>query len=879
MSNDPKLQGQVYEALNNFLRAEEPALMNEANKFLLEFKQKNELLFIQVLIPILGNDQESNQNRRLAAIFIFKALKKRTLEDQKIFISEWYRVNFEMRETLRQYAFNGLISGSDEFANECSYLLGQILAIEFNTPNNREFAESQEHFHNCVSQLLDFAGNSPNPAYRFYGYTAIMYFAQYSLDLSQNCSHDAPFLKLVPDLFNCILAGMVNAETPIVQESASNAMMSALLIFKRHLSFPQNRNNLFEVLFRYLDSDDTISQGKTYFGVGYAIIRRIIDLYYPYIEVYIDTLFERTLVDLQSDNADRQIEASLLWRAIGEVESDIQFPERRTPKNKHHEFDQCLGFSHQAFPRLFEPLVTLIQSTGEEDTDANTSLDRNPQHAAFTCLSELSSAADNDSLDLMFSYVMSNIEEEQWTLRYTSVLLLNAASQLDSFESDIDNILTTFKYFVKALDDSIPRIIEVAMWSLGRMIDRIPELVTDPERFVAITSAIAQKLEISEALTSRAGWLFNKIFNVFSPGEGDSLIATNFGQFSELLLNAADIYKAVDPLDAAYGALNKLIEKTPSDIVQPYADFLQLVINRLALLIQSASTGEQLLPYNLHKMLGLCSFVEAIVMNIGTLISDSAPSLVDLLLCALPISNGDLVCVVLPALGAVARAIGANFVPYLENLLPKLEFFLQEQSYAYYAAVFVCDIYNAIPDFPSGVTDQFVSLLFGAFDIPEISNDTRVAIFYALTEIVKQIGPNCFPWVEQFLKLFEKESRSALVENENTDETYVKSFSCAILQCYQTIAPLFANVDRGDRKVRNFFHIYDKLVKIENMIDEEVIMEAVILVKLISDLFGRRITAYTHKPMVLKIIGIAKESENQTLQEAAIMAEASIQAC
>ncbi|EAY15778.1 hypothetical protein TVAG_188290 [Trichomonas vaginalis G3] len=879
MSEDINLQDEVYAALTNFLSTDEEIRIR-AYTYLDGIKTQNDIGFIECLLPILQNENEEPKNRSLASIFLFRTLKKRTSEDQKIFIQNWYHQPFELREALRAAAFQGILSDNSDLSNQSGNLLGILLAIEFNSAGAREQVEIQDHFYSKVMEVLELSLNSSDISSRSMGYQVIRNFSQHSQEFYPNCAHDAPFLRLVPELFECILQGMIAADYPAIQDSASSAMLASLLIFKRHLSFTNNRNQLFEVLFAYLQSDIVIEvvPSKPLFVVGYTILRKLIDLYYPYFEEYMDDLFERTYEDLVSNNPDRQIEASLFWVNIGAVERDIQFPERRTPKNRHHEFDQNLGFSLTAFPKLFPPLVTLIQSTDADDKDANTSLDRNPQHAAFQCLSELSGAADADALPLIFEYVNQNISEEEWTLRYTSVLLLNAASQLNSFESDPANILQSFGYFVGALDDTIPRIIEVAMWSLGCMIERIPELVTDPDRFNELVTALSRKLNLSSALTFRAGWLFNRIFNVFSPGESDSLIALNFDEFSQLLLDAADVFNDVDPLDAAYGALNRLIEKTPCDLVEPYSKFLQSVIDRLSKLIEKATTSA-LDPYETHKTLGLFCFVEAIVMNLQSYIPPYAPDLIQLLLASLNVCHGELVCVVLPALGAVARALGSGFVDYLPNLLGQLEDYLQQQEHVRHAAVFVCDIYNAIPSFPENITNTFVNLLFKAFDIPDISNDARVFVFSALTDIARNIGPACFEWVEQFLKLFEKESRSVLVESENVDENYVRSFTFAILHCYQTIAPLYAEVDRGDRKVRNFFHIFDKLDKIRMMIDEEIIMEAVMLVKQISDLFGRKINAYTHKPVVIKLLKLAKESENQALQEVAEQAMESIQAC
>ena len=876
----PNLKEDLYNALDKFLDNNDPDGMKEAYTFLSSFKEENELLFVNLLSEILGSDDSNPTHKNLAAIFIYRVLKKRTLEDQRNFIDLWHKQNFDFREQVRLAVYSAMTSATD---NSHSYpsLLGLVFAIEFRTNSTRDPALA--HFEEQLIAIFDSAQNSSDPGEQILCYNVLAYFSQYSIEFNPSCHRDQIFMRLVPSFFDCIISGMTNSGIAAVQETASQAMIQSLLVFKRHLSFPPNRALFLEVVFQYIQTDDVIEtatgQETTYFTLGYNILRKVIDYFYPFIEDAFNQIFEQTSQDMQSEDQNRQIEACYLWLTIGEVESDIKFPDnRKYRRSRHHEFDQQYDFSSNAFQGLFPLLVQLIASTPEEDTQANVALDRTPQHAAFSCLSELAFAADNVALDPIFEFVMENIQEQDWTLRYTSALLLNAASQLPSFEANTENILRAFDLFIQCLDDEIPRIIEVAMWSLGRMIDNIPELITDPDRFNALTTSIAPKMSLSAELTSRGCWLYNKIFNVFSPGEEDSLIATNFGEFSTLLLAAGDIDQTdVDPLDAAYGALNKLIEKTPADLVVPYSAFLEQVVERLTVII---SKPDQIDKYIMHKALGLCSFIQAIVMNIGPVIGPSAQTLINLLLQALQVSDGCLVSEVLPALGAVARTIGPDFVPYLEQLLPQLQDFLSQQDTVQYAAVFVIDIYSSITEFPEEITNTFVELLFKSFQIDDLSEEARVFAFSALTEIAKAIGPACLPWVEQFLDMFEKESRSALsIETDNIDEEYIKNFSIAILQCYQAIVPLFATLERGDRKVRNFFHIYDKLFRLLDYIDEEVLMEAIVLVKEIAETFGRKMNVYTHKPVVLQIIQKAIKSENETLQAEARSAQESIEAC
>jgi len=862
-------------ALSNFLD-DRNEVRNSAYHFIQTLKDENEFLLIELLCNFLGNSGNISKDRSLAAIFLYRCLKKRTLEDQKAFNKLWYQQSFDFREKLRLVTFQGMDSfdDSNNLTLLCSQVLGSLVAIEFISQGLRDQANIQTHFSDVLSDIIQIAISNNQTELRISAFEAILSFAQFSLELSPNCAKEQQFLRLVPYLFDCLIQTMSDYSNNLTQIKAADVMLNSMLLFRRHFSFNGPRECFVEVILQFMGSEEINICIK-----GYSIIREFIDNFYPYIADFIDIFFDRTWADLYSNDTERQIEACYFWQTIGDVEGDIKFPERRANKKRIQEFDQCLGFAERVFGELFSPLVELIGSTPITETEANTALDRTPPHAAFTCLSAVSIAADTIALNPIFDFVKININHEDWRLRYTSALLLNASTQLASFETEIENILIAFDLFVGCVDDQVPRIIEVAMWSLGRMIERIPELVTDDVRFERLSLAVSSKLHLSSELTLRGCWLFNRVFNVFAPSDETSILAQNFESLSDLLLTAADAFNAVESIDAAYGALNKLIEKTPSTLVEAYSSFLEKTIDRLGQLVEK-SQKEFPKDDSVHKMIGLCSFIQAITMNIGEVIKPIADKLISMLMAALSIGEGILMCEVFPALGAITRAIGPLFEPYLPDFIPYLKSMLEDIGNFQFAAVFVSDLYSALPSFAEETTDYFVNILFSYLNNEMLSNEARINTFSALTEIAKHLGEGSLLWIERFLELFEKESRSVLSAEGGFkfDQTYQKNFTLAILNCYQTMVPIYSQVERGDKKVRNFFHIFDKILKYGKS-DEEILMESMVLIKLITFAFGRKMNVYTNKPTVKNLIDIAKKSENEALSDEANTVAETINSC
>ena len=282
------------------------------------------------------------------------------------------------------------------------------------------------------------------------------------------------------------------------------------------------------------------------------------------------------------------------------------------------------------------------------------------------------------------------------------------------------------------------------MWSLGRMLKSIPELVLDPSRYIPLFNNLSNKLTISPELTSRACWLLNTCFNCYIADDEESYISKEFTKFSDLLLGAISAYSDPNTDDAAFGALNRLIEKTPATLVSEYNTLFQKVINQVGILLQSSVT-----TIAHHQMIGFCSIIQALIINVSEQILPFADELMNLLNSVLGWS--DLVGDVLPAMGAIARAIGPQFEKYASASLELIFNLLSRSEYIHPAAIFVGDICSTGIAFPDEVTNNFVGALFVALERDDIPLQTRNAVFSALGEIVKQVKEKSDSWLEKLL--------------------------------------------------------------------------------------------------------------------------------
>lgn len=891
ISTDP--QSDILNACFSFLtETNDSNQMESGRQFLYKFREEDELLFIDLLSNLLKDEKNDPKVRALAAIFITITMKRNKPEDQKVFDKKWYSKGFDFRKKIYDAARSGIEAQNEKVTTQSKSLLGLILAVEFKSDGIREQALILRNFQKCLVQLCETVYTCKNNGLIYLIYDSIMWFSIYSLEFSSKCPQNQSYKNYAPNIFKCLMWGIINNDDCLIQERASNSMIYSMPLFRRHLSFKNNtqRSDLLKALFAYIESDLVVQEAKRlvcFFTIGYDMLRKFIDHFYTYIfeiSEFTSKFVQCTMNDLQSQNPERQIGACLAWLTVGEVEYDIlvclnQNNAKRLHKERHREFDRSFKLSETYFQDLFPLLVKLIHSTPEDQVAANISIDRTPSHAAFTCLSELAISADHSALTLMFDYVKANYTSSKWIDRYTSALLLNATVQLPSFELSFDTTLEAFQLFLNYINDSIPRIVEVSMWSLGRMIDRVPEIAHDEGRFNKFCEIVQTKIKISPELTTRGCWLITKLFSVFSPGDEDSFIAKNFVSLSNMLLDSADIFEgkgSLDALDAAYGALDKLIERTPSTLLNQYSNLLDSVIKRLEPLVRKTSSSSH--PYQLHQAIGLLSFVQAIVFNISPYISDHKVlvNLIPVLVTAL--QNQSLVTEVLRALGAIIRALGDEGKQYIPQLIDPLKGYLSKVDMVSDAALFISDIYSVVNLNDPQITNTFVELLFNAYESENSTPDIRISIISALTEIAKQFGDKCLPWCDHFLEQIRSECSTVLGDPDEFESSYFKNFCQTILTCYQTMVSIFAEVPKGDKRVRNFFYIFDKLSNQEEL--EEVIqMEAVLLIKLIAKTFGRKMNVFLNRKNVREILKRCQDSDNDTLKETAVNTLDIIEGC
>lgn len=824
---------------------------NPATQFILETKKNDVKQFTAMLIIHLSDDKNQVRSRALAAILIYNILHQRTNDSQRKFNSEWVsRVDFDVKEKLRVAATIGLFSDSNSFSIQCANLLGLFYSIEILYGN----------FKKELSELFNIAVSSENIAERVSALFMFKRFQKSCYEYNPNCYAASSLRDITLSLFDALIEGM-KCDNPEIAHASIDTLMNPIKFYERPINFKKQRGEMLEIVVEYIRSED-----DSFAIDGYSLARKLIEYYYELVKSTLPTIIEIVEEALNNGSDNRKIASCLLLQTIGEVESQDNENDEQSGSDQS-DFTPSQKYSSPIIKALFIPLVMIICNCPIDDTEAKVSFDKTPQNAAFWCLSYLAKAADSDALELILGFVEENGTNEDWRFRFCSILLLNAATQLPSFDDQTNsNYMTAFNFFIQMISDPIARIVEVSFWGLGQIIRENPKLVLDQERFEMICNQIPTVLLSSPNLESRCFWLLHIIFVAFkgSDEETSQVLGDNFDQFADMLLSAAESADA-DTVCSAYAAINDLVLYAPNGIVVEYNRLFEK-ITAILLRIIAESDGKLTSVLELNRTKGICMVLETITMFVGDRITEIADKIMNMLSQLLQTSNGVLIPEVLPCIGAVARAIKNQFAPYADDLIPLLNSLLQSQEYIQPASFLIGDLYSSLDSLPKEVTNNFVHSLLDALNL-DVSNDIRNEILNVLgTQIAQNIGTDCIPWLDIFLKRLESESKEAVEKKESIDIEFAEKIHLTILYCFQTLVPILQEVQNGYKKVVFFFYIFDHIAK-TSFKNQDVLKQAVILIGEIAESFGRKLNYVLNRPTVISLLELAKKSDDDELAQ------------
>ena len=149
-------------------------------------------------------------------------------------------------------------------------------------------------------------------------------------------------------------------------------------------------------------------------------------------------------------------------------------------------------------------------------------------------------------------------------------------------------------------------------------------------------------------------------------------------------------------------------------------------------------------------------------------------------------------------------------------------------------------------------------MLFDSFNYEDLSPGARSALISTLGDIASNVQMKALPWIDNLLIQADQHIKASLPTEQN--------ILLGLIHCYQVLVPFFQQISGGDKKVKQFFQLYQKLSDFE-VVDATVMYEAIELIKVIANAFGRKLNILLRKPIVTRLIDVARLSDNHVLSD------------
>lgn len=820
-----------------------------AEQWILDFREKNPELYMFCLIRIIALSESPDASKAMAAVLLYSVFHKRTYDLQRDFNSYWSELDISIRNELCEGATQGIYSGNDQLIVQCANILGAFFVIEF--PLNT--------YEEQITTLLEQTSTETDPNERLAAFSVFKSFTRVSLDFCPSCGKDQMFYQFSPVLFQNILSQMNDSTDDQLQHLAASILGESLSFFFRPVSFPATMDTLMRTIFEFIQSDNLFTD-------GFKILRKTIDFFYNTLQDYKEPIVEMMNANIQSENNDRIIQSCMVLHLIGDVESDIETEDKTQVKLRHRDFDTNFGFSVFCFDHLLESLLQLIMSIEETDT-----FQSSPQLAAFICIADLAKAVGEPQKDVVVGFVNENLNSENPQLRFASVLMTSVALQIPCFVSQPQNILGSLSSFIEMLGDTVPLVLDVTMWCLGKVCQRFSDLAMNGERFNAVCQRLPEIIGINDELADRGCWLLKQCIISVSKGEESSVLCANFSVLSQFLCEVADGRPKAS--NQAFAALTQLIESAPSATPEECENILQRVVSQLKELIPPNMETTTLPLDVVDRMIWICSIVENITFFVGEMIAPIEEPLMQMLLQLVKSDDIDLVRETLPAMGAIACTIGPAFSKYAEELLTFLPSLLSgERSPRSVrpAALLLGDMYTGHVILPKEVTTQFAGLLIQRIESDEATETTKSSLITVLGTIVNAVGSDALEWIDNFMPAIMNEVKSNIEQHEemSNDIESTVILHLAALTAYKAIIPVLAEATAGFKRAKSIFFIFE-LVSKYTQINPEVLKAAVDLIEVITEILGRPLHVILNSGVVIKLLEYASQEGDEETREKA----------
>ncbi|XP_042387112.1 importin subunit beta-1-like [Zingiber officinale] len=852
-------------------QAVDAAVRKHAEESLKQFEEQNLPVFLLSLSNELANHEKPVDSRKLAGLILKNALDSKEQLRKTELVQRWLSLDVSVKSQVKSCLLQTLSSPVPDARSTASQVIAKIAGIELPQKQWPELITS------LLSNIHQLQPHVKQATLETLGY------------ICEEVSPQVVDQDQVNKILTAVVQGMNASEgSADVRLAATRALYNALGFSQTNFSNDMERDYIMRVV-----CEATLSPDVKIRQAAFECLVAISSTYYDKLASYMQDIFNITSKAVREDEEPVGLQAIEFWSSICDEEIDIldEYGGDFTADSDV----PCYYFIKQALPALVPMLLeTLLKQEEDQDQDEGA---WNLAMAGGTCLGLVARTVGDDIVPLVMPFIQENITKPEWRQREAATYAFGSILEGPSPDKLIPVVNVALNFMLTALmKDPNNHVKDTTAWTLGRIFEflhgsTLETSVITNENCQQILTVLLQSMKDVPNVAEKACGALYFLAQGYEDSPGSPL-SPYFQDIIQSLLNVTHRDDAGESRlrTAAYETLNEVVRTSTDETAPVVTQLLPVIMLELhqTLETQKLSSDDREKQNELQGL--LCGCLQVIIQKLGAsettkyAFMQYADQIMELFLRVFACRNATVHEEAMLAIGAVAYAVGGNFLKYMQGFYPYLEMGLQNfQEYQVCAITVgvVGDLCRALEEKILPYCDGIMTQLLKNLSSSQLHRSVKPPIFSCLGDIALAIGENFEKYLIYSMPMLqsaaELSSHAVATDNEMLD--YANQLRNGILEAYSGILQGFKNCPKAQLLVPYVPHILQFLDKLYNEkdMDDAVMKTAVGVLGDLADTLGTHASTLMNQSVAsIEFLEECLSSDDPSIKESAEWAKMAI---
>jgi importin subunit beta-1 len=695
-----------------------------AKRDLSELQQLDFPNFLLSLSAELASDESPPECRRLAGIILKNSVDGKYSEDNNLHIKQWINLDPLIKSQIKESLLTTLGSLVPDAWHASSQVIAKLAYIDI----------PSRDWQDLIGRLLgNMAQQGASPPLQQATLEALEYMFEEFLGLEQD---------KIDDVLDAVIRAMNRAE------QSSQVRLAAVKALQNVVMFANFANDDCRNCIMTAICDAAKSDGAVIKHAAFGCLIAIASKYYRMLEPYTETILSLTTEALKGGVESGALQCIKFWITICEKVIEL----RKQNKHDAHAISTVdCSFIEKPLSLLVPVLLkTLLKKERDDDAQAIFI-------SAMTCLDLVAITIGDAIVPIAMQFVEVNIKASDWQSRWAATFAIAGILQGPS----IEKLSPVVRLLLDRMEDRNVEVRGTAVCTLRRVFDLLHSpacanrifTYENLPRIVAVLGLRSKDVpEVSEEACRAIYFLAKGYESISSELVHSSELSPFLSDVFEVLCSTSALAKEtpfrLPPSASAYEALCEVVRVSNIQDYKASASIgvlMPRIMRRLNAVLgaKANSSGDKRNKYD-HLVL-LCGLLHVLIQKLGNTFPVWRTPFVLLLFCrVLTFDSSAARDKAALAIGALAHAVGPNFVDHMPILL---QHFNVKLLFPIYLQV-IGDIFLVLGDEILPHCDYIMDVLYRGLSKPML----KPAILECFGEISLAIGKNFEKYLQAVMR-------------------------------------------------------------------------------------------------------------------------------